>query len=100
MGRFGQISLFEGESKKEFEDNKNWEIYIWKLARENNTPTVEWVIPQKEFAHLRGAMRQTFYSKELPFEITLMRFMRNATPRWLFPVWNRGFKGFCWKQWN
>ncbi len=92
-GDYGQISLFEGESKKEFEDTKNWEIYIWKLAKENNTPTMEWIIPQKDFAHLRGAMRRTFYSQELPFEITLMRFMKNAMPRLAIPGVEQGIQG-------
>lgn len=92
-GDFGQISMFEGESKKEFEDSKNWEVYIWKLAKGNNTPTMEWVIPQKDFAQLRGALRRTFYSGELPFEITLMRFMKNAKPRLAIPGIEQGIQG-------
>lgn len=92
-GDYGQISLFEGEAKNTFEDTRNWEIYIWKLDKEKRTPTTEWVIPQEQFARVHGAIRQTFFSNELPFEITLMRFMKNAKPRFTVPGVEQGIQG-------
>ncbi len=92
-GDYGQISLFEGETKNTFEDTRNWEIYIWKLDKEKRTPSEEWVIPQEKFARVHGAIRQSFFSQELPFEITLMRFMKNAKPRFTIPGVEQGIQG-------
>ncbi len=92
-GDYGQISLFEGETKNTFEDPRKWEIYIWKLDKENKSPVSEWIIPQEQFADIRGAMRRSFFSKKLPFEITLMRFMKNARPRFSIPGVEQGIQG-------
>ena len=92
-GSYGQISLFEGETKRTFEDPRKWEIYIWKLDKEKRIPITEWIIPQEQFSKLHGALRKSFFSKEFPFEITLMRFMKNAKPRFTIPGVEQGIQG-------
>lgn len=92
-GDYGQVSLFEGEAKDNFEDYHHWEIYIWQLDKEKQTPLAEWVIPQKHFAHVHGALRKKFTSSELPFEITVMRFMKNSKPRFAVPGVEQGVQG-------
>ncbi|MCA1903076.1 MAG: cytochrome c biogenesis protein ResB [Candidatus Hydrogenedens sp.] len=92
-GDYGQITLFEGETKSTFEDTRRWEIYIWKLDKERKTPLTEWIIPQEQFSKIHGAMRRRFFSKELLFEITLMRFMKNARPRFAVPGVEQGIQG-------
>ncbi len=92
-GDYGQISLFEGETKNTFEDPRHWEIYIWKMDKEKKIPSEEWVIPQKQFEKVHGALRRSFFSQELPFEITLMRFMKNARPRFTIPGVEQGIQG-------
>ncbi len=92
-GDYGQISLFEGETKNTFEDSRKWEIYIWKLDNEKRNPIEEWIIPQEHFSKVHGAIRKSFYSNEFPFEITLMRFMKNAKPRFTIPGVEQGLQG-------
>ncbi len=84
-GKEGTVSLFEGETENTIESPQNWEIYIWQIAEDSGVPIKEWVINEKQFSFLKGGLSKTFYSNELPFKLTLMRYYRNAEPHLAVP---------------
>jgi hypothetical protein len=79
----GQLTLHEGEQSDRFQSYEGWEILV--TGPDVSSAPGSLVIPEKEFEHLRGDRSRTFFSKGLPFEITLSGYAANAAPTALTP---------------
>ena len=77
MSTYGNIRLVEGQRGSVFEDYNAWEIAIWDAA--STTGVTEYVIPEEDFDDLTDGATRKFERAELPFELVLHRYMRNAT---------------------
>ncbi len=72
----GHLTLYEGEQNNVFESYHEWEVAITEVKGEG--PAQELVIPGDRFSHATGDATATFAQAELPFELTLSGFLRNA----------------------
>jgi hypothetical protein len=72
----GNLRLFEGQDSDHYESYRDWEVAIWKLGGEG--AVVEHVIDDDLFRDLTDGGRRTFTSPEIPFDLVLSGFVRNA----------------------
>lgn len=86
----GHMTLYEGESSNEFQSYYDWEVIVRALS----PPGHEWVIPQEDFKRLDANERRVFYAEDLPFELELRGFMKNAHPRPIAPGIEQGVDGY------
>lgn len=77
MSVYGNLRLFEGQSGSVFEDYNTWEVAIWDASATSGV--TEYVIPEEDFDDLGGGASRKFQRAELPFDLVLHRYMRNAT---------------------
>lgn len=74
--RDGHLTLYEGEQNNVFESYHDWEVAITEVKSDG--PAKELVIPGDRFSNATGENTATFAQADLPFELTLSGFLRNA----------------------
>jgi len=74
----GHMTLYEGDSATEFVSYDAWEIAVAPV-RESGSVT-EHLIPVEEVAHVGPSSSVTFYSDDLPFDLTFVGYAQNARP--------------------
>lgn len=77
LSETGHVTLYEGESTTEFVSFHEWEVVIYDATA--LTDVEEWIIPAADFLDLETDAR-TFTATDLPFELVLEHFSRNARP--------------------
>lgn len=81
----GKLRLFEGERANYFDSYYLWEVAIWDL--DAGPGGEELVIPDAALTDLDGERKRVFTSPDLPFELELTGFMRNAMAAPKGPMW-------------
>ncbi len=74
----GHVTLYENESAKHYESYYTWEISISRQLEDGKYE--EYVIPHENLVDATGSEKVTLFSSELPFDLEVHRFMRNASP--------------------
>ena len=72
----GNLTLYEGDQRASFDSYEEWELAI-SHPNADGTAT-ELVIPDSDFEGLRGTASRTFKSGDLPFDLVLSGYLRNA----------------------
>lgn len=72
----GHTTLWEGERSHEFQSYFEWEITV--ASSEPDGATTEYVIPGEKFIGLGDGGKLTVHSAELPFELVVHDFHKNA----------------------
>ncbi|MFH0944071.1 MAG: cytochrome c biogenesis protein ResB [Planctomycetota bacterium] len=75
----GTYRAFEGESRSDFVSRSDWEVAIGEPLAGGQVK--EFSVPGDWFIRLEGSEKAELTSPELPFDLTLSRFMENARPR-------------------
>ncbi|MBN2307357.1 MAG: cytochrome c biogenesis protein ResB [Candidatus Hydrogenedentes bacterium] len=75
----GHMTLYEGERADEFESYYEWEMAIAEVKAGGEC--TEYAIPGAEFAGTASGGSMTFVREELPFDLTVSGYARNAVPR-------------------
>ncbi len=75
----GNMALYEKEEASEFESYYNWQIEILPLG-ESDVATEALVIPAEDIHSLKPDERRVFTSQELPFDVFVNGYYRNAIP--------------------
>lgn len=70
----GHMTLYETQSSNEFVSYTEWMIEMGRPGKGETRHT----IPQKYFDDLKGDQSRTFYNDEIPFEIAVKSYHRNA----------------------
>lgn len=76
--RKGHMSISEGEASSEFESYYEWEMVLTEYRPDGSVR--EHVVPHAHFSDLRGGARRRFTTKDLPFDLVLRDYQRNARP--------------------
>lgn len=76
MSSSGHMTLWEGEASDEVASFTEWAIEIQQPGVSDEA----FVIPQEQFADLKPDQRRTFHSEQLPFDLEIAGFARNAVP--------------------
>lgn len=74
----GHMALYEGEQSNEFESSYEWELGL----REEGTigPVTEYLIHETDFASVKEGRGRTFTFSNVPFSLTIEKYMPNAMP--------------------
>jgi hypothetical protein len=72
----GHVTLFEGQSKSEFESYYDWELVV--LEPTGRGTTIEHPIAPKAVENSKGAEGRVFKDPTLPFDLQLSHYMRNC----------------------
>lgn len=80
----GHMTLAENESSSEFESYFLWEVTLTPAGGEG--PAVQYIIPNEEFAYLSPNSTKTFTHPQLPFDLSIEGYQRNAQPLPVGPV--------------
>jgi hypothetical protein len=72
----GHVTLFEGQSKSEYESYYDWELVV--LEPTGRGTTIEHPIPPKAVESAKGAEGRVFKDPTLPFDLQLSHYMRNC----------------------
>ncbi len=72
----GHMRLFPNEQSNEYQSYHDWNIEIGKPAAGAEL----FLIPDSQFKDLEGDKSRTFESADMPFEVTLSRYMPNGVP--------------------
>ncbi len=75
----GNMSLREGESASYFESYTEWEIVVSKAG--GSGTVTEYIITEDEFRNLKGDRAHTFIFDELPLDLRLSGYAKNAAPQ-------------------
>ncbi len=67
----GNLTLYEGEQSDQFKSYEQWELVV--SGQQGSL-----VIPGHEFVHLTGERSRVFFSKSLPFDLTIKGYASNA----------------------
>ena len=70
----GYVQLYENQTAREFESYYDWAIEIGRA--DQSGPLL--LIPHEQFGDIGADRSRTFFSKELPFEIVVRNFAKNA----------------------
>jgi hypothetical protein len=84
----GHVTLFEGESKSEFDSYYDWEVVV--LEPTERGTTIERAIAPKHVAKSDSAKGRVFEDPALPFALQVSRYMRNCQPRPKGPMFDPG----------
>jgi hypothetical protein len=79
----GQMRLFEGQTGNEYTSVYEWEIAVREVDATGRSR--ESVIPEDHFKHLEGGDTTVYAHENLPFDLVLSGYARNARPRPLRP---------------
>jgi len=74
----GHVTLYEGQSKSEYESYYDWELVV--LEPTSRGTTIEHPIAPEEVALSRGSAGRVFRDPSLPFELQVSHYMRNCSP--------------------
>ena len=81
----GHLTLSEGQQSASYVSYHEWEVAIWKLGGQG--PVKELLIPDAEITRLTEGRTTTFKHPELPFELKLGHYTRNARVLQKGPMW-------------
>ena len=74
----GHVTLYEGQSKSEFESYYDWELVVLEPTARGTT--LEHPIAPREIASATGSAGRVFRDPTLPFELEVSHYMRNCRP--------------------
>ena len=74
----GHVTLYEGQSKSEFESYYDWELVVLEPTERGTTR--EHPIAPADVASATGAAGRVFRDPTLPFELQVSNYMRNCRP--------------------
>ncbi len=95
----GHLTLAENQRSSEFESYFLWELVLSPMEPQGQT--VEYVIPDEQFASVNESDPATFVREDLPFDISVNRFLPNCEPSPVGPAEAgsvRGVDGFYLKE--
>lgn len=72
----GHVTLYEGQSKSEFESYYDWELVVFEPTERGTT--LEHPIAPQAVASATGAAGRVFRDPTLPFELQVSHYMRNC----------------------
>ncbi len=75
----GAMKVYEGGESNYFQDFHKWDVAI-EQWRGDAVPETAAVLPWEKIKVLSGTSRRVFHGAELPFEIEISNFVRNAYP--------------------
>jgi len=74
----GHVTLYEGQSKSEFESYYDWELVVLEPTAKGTT--LEHPLTPKAVESAHGEQGRVFKDPTLPFELQLSHYMRNCQP--------------------
>jgi len=86
----GQLTLEEGQASDEYVSYRQWEVAITEIRPDGSSR--EYLIPGEDFDGLSGGDRCRFQHPDLPFDLVLSGYLRNARPKRVSP--GQGVGGF------
>lgn len=90
----GHMTLYPQESSNEYKSFVEWEIAIADI----NSPGKEYIIPGVDFVELESSDEVTFHHDDLPFDLRLWGFSKNATMRKAGPMESGAVEGVMLQQ--
>ena len=82
----GYVALVEGETSGSFQSHYLWDLVIYDADPQGAEGVREWIVPQEQFADLRGSSRK-FGAEGLPFELELAHYEDHAQVLPVGPMW-------------
>lgn len=72
----GHVTLYEGQTKAEFESYYNWELVA--IEQDGNGAAIEHPLQPKALQRAKGAEGRVFKDSTLPFDLWVTHYMRNC----------------------
>ncbi|HRV81231.1 MAG: cytochrome c biogenesis protein ResB [Planctomycetes bacterium] len=90
----GYVRLYEGEQATDFVSHNQWEVAVRELVPApagGLTSGTEWVVDEQAFRGIHGDETAYVSSADLPFELRLRHFVRNARVLPKGPMWSSDY---------
>jgi len=75
----GYMAMYPGMSSTRVESYRNWQIEVMPLSEEGKAEKA-WILPSNELQSIDSDEQRVYDAGELPFDIVVNGFARNATP--------------------
>jgi hypothetical protein len=75
----GYMALYKGEESNQYQAYQGWQLEVMPLD-EKDRPTEAFIITEEELLSVRGDRSRLFTSSQLPFDMRVSHYMRNARP--------------------
>ncbi|MEM9280732.1 MAG: cytochrome c biogenesis protein ResB [Verrucomicrobiota bacterium] len=75
----GYMALYPGMKSDRVESYRSWQLEVVPLQKDGSAEHV-WILPSDELASIRPDEQRSFTTKELPFEIVVNGYTKNAMP--------------------
>ena len=76
----GYMALYPGMKSTRVNSYRDWQIEIMPLIEDSNTAEKAWVIPHRKLGKIGPEESETFSLPDLPFDVVVNGFYRNASP--------------------
>ena len=75
----GHMALYKGEESNQYQAYQGWQLEVLPLD-DSDRPTKAFIITEQELLSVRGDRSRLFASPEIPFDLTVSHYLRNALP--------------------